>query len=61
MGLEDNIYFDNLIRSQLATNYQLLERVIYIAKNFGREIATPREVREMLGLKRAEEYNDTHN
>src|SRR3989344_891844 len=55
VGLEDNIYFDNPKRTQLATNIQLVERIAKLAKAYGREIATPREVREILGLRAPEE------
>ena len=54
-GLEDNIFYDNPFRSQLATNIQLIERIVKMAESFGREIATPREVRKMLGLRTPEE------
>ena len=47
VGLEDNIY---LSRGVKASNVELVERVVRIAKEVGREIATPAEVREMLGL-----------
>ena len=55
VGLEDNIFFDNPIRSQLATNIQLVQRIANFAKTYGREIATPLEVRKMLGLRMPEE------
>ncbi|MBI2102583.1 3-keto-5-aminohexanoate cleavage protein [Candidatus Woesearchaeota archaeon] len=55
VGLEDNIYFDNPKRTQLATNIQLVERIAKLAKAYGREIATPREVRKILGLRAPEE------
>ena len=55
VGLEDNIFYDNPIRSQLATNTQLVQRIVTLAKTFGREIATPREVRAKLGLRSVEE------
>jgi 3-keto-5-aminohexanoate cleavage enzyme len=55
VGLEDNIYLDNPIRSKLATNLELVERIASIAKTQGREIATPREVRKLLGLRKPEE------
>jgi uncharacterized protein (DUF849 family) len=48
VGLEDNIF---VRRRQLGTNVQLVEKVIRLAKEFEREIATPDEAREMLGLK----------
>ncbi len=46
-GLEDTILYDKGI---LATNIMLIERVVRIAKELGREIATPDEAREILGL-----------
>lgn len=55
VGLEDNIFFDNPVRSQLASNIQMIERIVSFAKTYGREIATPREVRQMLGLRSPEE------
>jgi 3-keto-5-aminohexanoate cleavage enzyme len=55
VGLEDNIFFDNPIRSELATNIQLVRRIVQFAKTYGREIATPREVRKKLGLRTPEE------
>jgi len=48
VGLEDNIYYK---KGQLAKNVELVERVVRLAKEFGREIATPDEAREILGLK----------
>ena len=52
---EDNIYFDNPVRKVLASNLQLIQRIVTLAKTYGREIATPREVRQMLGLRMPEE------
>lgn len=49
VGVEDNIYFDDE-RTQLATNPMLVERVVHIARAVNREIATPAEAREMIGL-----------
>jgi 3-keto-5-aminohexanoate cleavage enzyme len=50
IGFEDNIYYH---KGQLAeSNAQLAERIVRIAKEMGREIATPDETREMLGLKK---------
>jgi uncharacterized protein (DUF849 family) len=48
VGLEDNIY---VRRGVLATNAQLVEKVLRLANEFEREIATPDEARAMLGLK----------
>lgn len=47
VGLEDNIYYR---RGELATNVQLVERVVQLAQTFGRAIATPDEAREILNL-----------
>ncbi|SHD78380.1 3-keto-5-aminohexanoate cleavage protein [Schnuerera ultunensis] len=47
-GLEDTILYD---KGVLATNVMLIERVVRIAKELGREIATPDEARDILGLK----------
>ena len=55
IGLEDNIYFDNPVRKVLASNLQLIQRIVTLAKTYGREIATPREVRQMLCLRMPEE------
>lgn len=47
-GLEDNIYY---AYRQLATgNPQLVERVARLARELGREIATPDEAREIIGV-----------
>jgi 3-keto-5-aminohexanoate cleavage enzyme len=49
VGLEDNLYYDNN-KTVLATNEMLVQRVVRLAKEIGRPIATPAEAREMLGL-----------
>lgn len=49
VGLEDNIYFDRE-RSKLADNIQMASRIIKIAKEMGRDPATPSEAREIIGL-----------
>lgn len=49
VGLEDNIY---LHRGRLATNAQLVRRVVKVAGLLGREIATPDEARQILALPR---------
>jgi 3-keto-5-aminohexanoate cleavage enzyme len=49
-GLEDNIYYH---KGQLAeSNAQLVERVVRIAGEIGRPIASPTETRAILGLPR---------
>ncbi|WP_132059827.1 BKACE family enzyme [Halorussus amylolyticus] len=48
VGLEDNVYYR---RGELAeSNAQLVERVADLASLLGREVATTREAREILGL-----------
>ena len=49
VGFEDNIYYK---KGELArSNAQLVERIVRLAKELGREVATPAEAREILGLK----------
>ena len=48
VGMEDNIY---LKRGVLArSNAQFVERVVRLAQEYGREIASPKEAKEILGL-----------
>lgn len=47
VGLEDNIYYS---RGRLATNLELVERMVRILRELNLEPATPVEAREMLGL-----------
>jgi len=48
VGLEDNIYYS---KGFLATsNAELVERVVRIAREFGREVANPKETRKILTL-----------
>jgi 3-keto-5-aminohexanoate cleavage enzyme len=49
VGLEDNIYYD-YDRRDLATNQRLVERIVRIATELQRGVATPDEARVMLGL-----------
>ena len=49
VGLEDNIWYD-LERTRLATNRDLIERIVYIAKAMGREPLSPKEARGLLKL-----------
>jgi len=49
VGLEDNLYLSHGIK---ATNVQLVERAVELAKVAGREIATAEEARQILGIKR---------
>jgi 3-keto-5-aminohexanoate cleavage enzyme len=48
VGLEDNVYYR---RGELAeSNAQLVERVVRVAEELGRPVATPAQAREILGL-----------
>lgn len=47
VGLEDNLYYK---RGELATNATLVERVVRIAHELGREVATPAQARKMLRI-----------
>jgi len=49
VGFEDNIYLSKGVMAK--SNGELVEKVVRIAKEFGREIATPNEARAILGLK----------
>ena len=46
VGLEDNIYYSKGVFAK--SNAELVERVVRIAKEFGREVATPQEARKIL-------------
>ncbi len=48
-GLEDNVYYR---RGELArSNAQLVERVVRLADEFGRSVASPAEARKLLGTR----------
>ena len=47
VGLEDNLTMPD---GSAASNLLLVEKVVSIAKEIGREIATPEETREILSL-----------
>ncbi len=49
LGLEDSLYYD-AVKTQLATNAGLVERVVKLALAAGREIASPDEARMIIGL-----------
>ncbi|WP_076997491.1 3-keto-5-aminohexanoate cleavage protein [Variovorax sp. KK3] len=48
VGLEDNLYFEHGV---LATNVQLVERIVRLVREMGYEPATPSEAREIIGLR----------
>ncbi len=47
VGLEDNLHYR---KGELATNEQLVARIVRIAAEVGRPVATPDEARAILGL-----------
>ena len=49
VGFEDNVYVSKGVLAK--SNGELVEKVVRLAKEFGREIANPKEAREILGLK----------
>ncbi len=58
VGMEDNVYYGP---GELASsNAQLVERAVRICRELGREVATPEEAREMLGLPRQTQAAPAH-
>ena len=49
VGIEDSIYY-SYPDKKLATNKSLVERIVRLAHELGRDIATPDEARAILGL-----------
>lgn len=47
VGLEDNIYYR---KGELASNEQLVKRMVNLSQELGREVATPDETRELILL-----------
>ena len=54
VGLEDNIHYD-AGRTRLATNVELVQRLVRISQEFERPLATCAQVRGMLGLSQQRE------
>jgi 3-keto-5-aminohexanoate cleavage enzyme len=50
VGFEDNVYISKGVPAK--SNGEFVEKVVKMAKELNREIATPEEAREILGLKR---------
>jgi 3-keto-5-aminohexanoate cleavage enzyme len=50
VGFEDNIYYRRGVLAD--SNAQLVERVVTIGRELGREPATPEEARDLLGIRR---------
>ncbi len=49
VGFEDNVYLSKGVLAK--SNGELVDKVVRMAKELGREIATPAQAREILGLK----------
>jgi 3-keto-5-aminohexanoate cleavage enzyme len=49
VGFEDNVYYDKGVLAE--SNAQLVKRITRLAKELGRDVATPDEARVILGLK----------
>ena len=48
VGLEDSLYYSKGVLAE--TNAQFVERIVRISREYGREIATADEAREILSL-----------
>ena len=48
VGLEDNVYYNKGVLAE--SNEQFIARVVRIAREMGKEPATPDEAREILGV-----------
>jgi 3-keto-5-aminohexanoate cleavage enzyme len=48
VGFEDNIYLNPGVQAK--TNAELVEKAVRLAHELGREVASPAEAREILGL-----------
>jgi uncharacterized protein (DUF849 family) len=55
VGLEDNIFVSKGVLAK--GSWELVEKVVRIARELGREIATPDEARQILGLKGKDKVN----
>ncbi len=55
VGFEDNIFIEKGVLAK--SNADLVEKVVRIARELGREIATPDEARKILGLKGRDKVN----
>ncbi|QMS84344.1 3-keto-5-aminohexanoate cleavage protein [Candidatus Xianfuyuplasma coldseepsis] len=55
VGLEDNLYISKGILAQ--GNGELVQQIVAIAKEYNRDIASPNEARQILGIK--EKHHDT--
>ncbi len=51
VGMEDAIFLERRVPAR--TNAQFVERIVRLAREYGREIASPDEARHILGLKKS--------
>jgi len=51
VGMEDSVYVYPHRNEKLETSAQAVRKVVNIANEFGREIATPDEARQIMGIK----------
>lgn len=49
VGLEDNIYYSKGVPAK--SNAELVQRIARLAKELGREVATPEEARTLMGTR----------
>jgi 3-keto-5-aminohexanoate cleavage enzyme len=52
VGLEDNLFYDTA-KTRPASNPGLVERIVTLARAAGREIASPEEARQIIGIHRS--------
>lgn len=55
VGLEDNIFIERKVLAK--SNAELVEKAVRLARELGREVATPDEARTILGLKGKDKVN----
>jgi 3-keto-5-aminohexanoate cleavage enzyme len=48
VGMEDNIYYERGVLAE--TNAQFVARIVRLAQEYGREVATPADARKILNL-----------
>lgn len=53
VGLEDNIYYSKGVLAK--SNAELVERAVRVIEEFGKQVATPDDAREILGLEKLKE------
>ncbi len=56
IGMEDNIYYQPGVLA--VSNAQMVERIVRIAREYGRDVASPDDARRILGLRQARERHE---